>query len=168
MLEEMERRGAPEVEGVRLCFELLAAADAIDRDCAGRLGAHGLSEGRFVVLVMLQREPKGLAPSTLADRAGVTRGTITGLLDGLERDGLIRRVPDAADRRALVIRLTKRGHELAGELVTEHARWIGGLLAGLSAADRRQLSRLLGRVWSATAEGQSIGLSAHDREERRA
>lgn len=155
MLEEMERRGTPEAEGVRLCFELLAVADAIDRDCARRLEPHGLSEARFVMLVMLERSPKGLAPSALADRAGVTRGTITGLLDGLERDGLVRRIPDPADRRALLIRLTKRGEDLAGELLGEHARWIGGLFAGLSAGKRRRLSGLLGRVWSATVEGRA-------------
>lgn len=154
MLEEMERRGTPEAEGVRLCFELLAVADAIDRDCARRLEPHGLSEARFVMLVMLERSSKGLAPSALADRAGVTRGTITGLLDGLERDGLVRRAPDPADRRALLIRLTKRGEALARELLSEHARWIGGLFAAVSETERRLLSGLLGRAWSATNEGR--------------
>jgi len=155
MLEEMERRGAPEAEGIRLCFELLAVADAIDRDCARRLEPHGLSEARFVVLVMLERAPDGLAPSALADQAGVTRGTVTGLLDGLERDGLVRRAPDAADGRALLVHLTERGRTLARELLGEHARWIGGLFAGLPAPERRRFSALLGRVWSETVEGHA-------------
>jgi len=154
MLEAMERRKAPAGEGVRLCFELLATAGAIDRDCARRLEPHGLSEARFVMLVMLERSPDGLAPSALADQAGVTRGTITGLLDGLERDGFVRRTPDPEDRRALLVCLTDLGERLARELLGEHAQWIDDLFAGLSATERRQLSRLLGKVWSATADGQ--------------
>jgi len=157
MLEAMEQREIPQAEGIRLCFELLAAADAIDRDCARRLEPHGLSEARFVVLVTLERSPDGLAPSVLADRAGVTRGTITGLLDGLERDGFVQRTPDPQDRRALLVCLTGPGGKLARELLGEHTRWIGGLFAGLSATERRQLSRVLGKAWSATADGQVRG-----------
>ncbi|MDR2872388.1 MAG: MarR family transcriptional regulator, partial [Xanthomonadaceae bacterium] len=50
------------IAGIRLCFEVLALASAIDRDCAVRLGAHGLSEGRFVLLFLLGETKDGLSP----------------------------------------------------------------------------------------------------------
>ena len=154
LLEEIERSGG-ESGGVRLCFELLAVADAIDRDCAARLARHGLSEGRFVILSMLERATGALPPSVLAERAGVTKGTITGLLDGLEREGLARRVPDASDGRALLVHATDRGAALARKLLSEHTTWIAGLFAALAESNAGTLSGLLNQVWAATDEGSA-------------
>lgn len=139
---------------LRLCFEVLALASAIDRDCAARLGAHGLSEGRFVLLFLLQDAPQGLSPHELAERAGVTRATITGLLDGLEREALVVREASAHDRRRLTVRLTPGGRRLAGPLFEEHARWISTLFAGLDPREVRQLSRLLAKAWLRTDAGR--------------
>lgn len=147
LLAEAEQRQLADVAGMRLCFETLSLAVAIDRECAALLGRHGLSEGRFVMLFLLNAaDPEGLAPHSLAERAGISRATVTGLLDGLEREGLIRRVADAHDRRALRVQLSARGRALAPQLVAQHSRWIGGLFARLSTAERQQLSRLLAKV----------------------
>lgn len=89
MIAEAQRRGRGDAGGIRLCFEVLALASAIDRSCALRLAPHRLSEGKFVLLCLLHDRSEGLAPHELATRAGVTRATVTGLLDGLERDGYV-------------------------------------------------------------------------------
>ena len=59
----------------------------------------GLSEGRFIVLFLLDSVPRGVAPNKLAEQAGVTPATMTGLIDGLERDNLVNRQADPDDRR---------------------------------------------------------------------
>ena len=82
LLDEAERRGLPDVDNIRLCFRALSLAAAIDRDCAAMLAPHGLSEGRFVLLFLLDAAGAGIAPKVLAEQAGVTRATVTGLLDG--------------------------------------------------------------------------------------
>ena len=76
------------------------------------LACHGLTEGKFYVLVFLfseeltgQEDP---SPSDIAENLGVTRGTITGLLDGLEREGYVERRHDSRDRRALTIQMTDK------------------------------------------------------------
>lgn len=76
------------------------------------LACHGLTEGKFYVLVYLfseeltaQEDP---SPSDIAENLGVTRGTITGLLDGLEREGYVERCHDSRDRRALTIKMTDK------------------------------------------------------------
>src|SRR5688500_4368195 len=67
----------------------------------------GMSQGKLTVLMLLNRRPEeGINPSELADRAGVTRATMTGLPDGLEREKMISRQGDRADRRRAVVRLT--------------------------------------------------------------
>lgn len=146
LIQEAQRRKMPDVEGIRLCFQTLSLATAIDRDCAMLLAPHGLSEGRFVLLFLLDAAPDGLAPNILAERAGVTRATVTGLLDGLEREQLIERHADANDRRALCIRLTRQGKRVAKTVFEQHGRWIAGLYGNLSAPERKQLAALLDKV----------------------
>lgn len=146
LIDESRRRGLTGLDRLRTCMELLSTARAIDRDCAIRLGSHGLSEGRFVLLFLLRDRTDGLAPHVLADRAGVTRGTITGLLDGLERDGLVRRTPDPEDRRRVRVMLTTSGEAVTARAFQEHAGWIAGLTAGLSAEEQADLVRLLGKL----------------------
>lgn len=146
LLDEAQRRRMPDVEGIRLCFQTLSLAARIDRDCAALLAPHGLSEGRFVLLFLLDSAADGLAPNTLAELAGVTRATVTGLLDGLEREALIERHADDRDRRALRIRLTRKGRRVASVVFEQHGRWIASLYGTLSAAERVQLAALLEKV----------------------
>ena len=138
---------------LRLCFEVLGLASAIDGDCAARLGRHGLSEGKFVLLSLLRDVPEGLSPHALAERAGVTRGTITGLLDGLERDGFLARHADPSDRRKLQVRLSAKGEGAAATLVDEHAQWIASLFADFTPQDMQLLSALLEKAWRKTDRG---------------
>lgn len=55
---------------------------------------------------------EGLRPSQLADRVGITKQSVNDLLGHLEAHGYLLRVPDSADGRARVIRLTSKGHRL--------------------------------------------------------
>ncbi|WP_215408539.1 MarR family transcriptional regulator [Janthinobacterium sp. JC611] len=158
LLGDVQRRAsspdmAQSAARLRLCFEVLGLASAIDGDCATRLGRHGLSEGKFVLLALLRDVPEGLSPHALAERAGVTRGTITGLLDGLERDGFLARHPDQVDRRKLLVRLSAKGDMAAATLVDEHAQWIASLFADVTPDEMRVLSALLEKAWRKTDRG---------------
>ena len=55
---------------------------------------------------------EGLRPSQLADRVGITKQSVNDLLGHLEAHGYLQRVPDLADGRARVIRLTSKGRRL--------------------------------------------------------
>ncbi|MFV0333837.1 MAG: MarR family winged helix-turn-helix transcriptional regulator [Tropicimonas sp.] len=149
------RDDGTDVDAMELCFELLSLAGAIDRDCAARLRPHRLSEGKFVILSLLRDRPRGLPPHELADGAGVTRATITGLIDGLERDGLLRRVPDKADRRSISVRLTPQGAALAADLGGAHTAWIATLTGDLTMEERKMLRKLLRRIWMRTDAGRA-------------
>ena len=72
--------------------------------------AQGLSEGRMQILFMLRKNQEtGLSLGTLADWLRVSPRNITGLVDNLEKAGLVERVPDASDRRSVHARLTEAG-----------------------------------------------------------
>ena len=73
---------------------------------------HGLSEGRFQILVRLQAVPDGRSTmGELAEMLEVTPRTITGLVDNLERDGLVKRVDDPNDRRSVYAEVTDKGRD---------------------------------------------------------
>jgi DNA-binding MarR family transcriptional regulator len=80
----------------------------INRD----LAEFDLTEGKFYVLTFLLSEEhmgrEDPSPSQIAENVRVTRGTVTGLLDGLERDGYVERIHDLRDRRGLIIRITDK------------------------------------------------------------
>lgn len=103
-----------------------------------------LSTGRFSVLMKLQEEPEQtLAPSQLAQFLGVTRATITKLLDGLERSGLIDRRLDPTDRRAWLVTLTPTARELLDEMLPPHFQQIKHVMSVLSNEEQEQLISLL-------------------------
>jgi len=71
---------------------------------------HGLSEGRFQILVRLQHaEGNRMTMGELAEMLEVSPRTVTGLVDNLERHGLVRRVDDPDDRRSVYAELTDPG-----------------------------------------------------------
>lgn len=139
-------------QNMRLCFELLSTAKMIDLSCAQRLAPYQLSESRFVILFLLQQELEGLAPHLLAERAGITRATLTGLLDGLERDDFILRNHSQTDRRSIIVTLTDKGKQTATLLVSDHSQWIASLMAPLNEQEKQMLSTLLGKIWTAAQE----------------
>jgi DNA-binding MarR family transcriptional regulator len=146
LLAEANKHQLPDLEGIKLCFQTLSLASHIDRDCAQQLSLHGLSEGRFVILFLLNAADQAIAPKVLAEQAGITRATVTGLLDGLERDQLVERHANPEDRRALSIRLTSKGKSIARTAFEQHSRWIARIFGNLSPQEREQLIQLLEKV----------------------
>lgn len=104
-------------------------------------GQYGTSPGRFALLMQLKTysDDSPLGPSVLAERCGVTRATITGLLDGLERDDFVERKPDLNDRRAQIVHLTQAGNQFLDGFLPGHFQRIQGLMKGISDKEKKQL-----------------------------
>lgn len=107
----------------------------------------GLSEGRFIILViLLEHLPAAVAPSELAELSGATRGNVTGLIDSLERDGHVVRQSSHEDRRVTPIALTASGEELAQRLMAERTDRTQTLMRRLSVGERSTLVSLLAKL----------------------
>lgn len=128
--------------------DLLRVAKRLLGAFAEAFGGFGLSPGRYAVLMALDVRRPSLAPSEIADHLGVTRATITGLIDGLVRDGLVARAPEGADRRSRSISLTPKGDALLDEVVPAIFKRMTDLTAPLSSEERQTAVRLLTRVES--------------------
>jgi DNA-binding MarR family transcriptional regulator len=132
---------------VEACIALIRVAGEMISGFGEHFARHGTSQGRFIILVLLNRDPdKGLSPSELADMSSVTRATVTGLLDGLESDGLVRRAHTASDRRSHTICLTAKGKRFMNRMLPDHFRRMAGLMGNLSESERRRLMELLSKV----------------------
>jgi DNA-binding MarR family transcriptional regulator len=129
---------------------LLRAADVVYHAREAILAGHNLSQGRFTVLMLLLDKSENRAvprtPAELAESAGVTRATMTGLIDTLERDGLVKREPDPVDRRMMSVHLTARGQDVLREVLPGHFQWMAALMAPLAEGERKTLVRLLTKV----------------------
>jgi DNA-binding MarR family transcriptional regulator len=133
-----------DVSAVATFLHLLRTATDLSVALDACLQQHALLQGRWWVLILLMREENvSAAPSELADKAGVTRATMTGLLDGLERDGLVERLSDEQDRRRYTIRLTAAGQAKLDEVMPDYYQRVRRLMQPLDENQRRQFIELL-------------------------
>ena len=99
------------------------------------------SAAAFNVLTILDGAGEPLPPSTIAERMILTRGTITGIVDSLERHGLVRRLRHRGDARMRLVEITAEGQSHVRRIVPwlhdVERRW----LDCLTAAEQRQLLR---------------------------
>lgn len=126
-------------------FGVLGLSNAVDERCAEILAAVGLSEGRFAVLILLEQQP-ALNPAELAENLGVTRATVTGLIAGLERQGLLTREADASDGRRAKLNVTPAGVAVIAEVLPRYSRWLGGSMRGISAEDAEVFASVLAHM----------------------
>ena len=143
-------------------LHLLRAGDEAYGVSDRNLVSHNISQGRFCVLMLLWRSVQSSAakllggpcggitgprtPAELADAAGVTRATMTGLIDTLERDGFVKREPDPDDRRMMSVRLTGKAEEFLRNFLPEHFRITAQLMRTLTEAERKTLVQLLNKI----------------------
>ncbi len=137
-------------------LHLLRAGDEAFRVSDEHLAQHQISHGRFTVLMLLlnktQNCPEPHTPAELAERAGVTRATMTGLIDTLERDGLVTRTPDPKDRRMMSVTLTPHGQARILGILPGHFKRMTALMATLSEAERKTMVRLLTKILEQASE----------------
>lgn len=108
---------------------------------------HHLSDGKFCVLVVLhQNQARGLAPSVLAEKVGVTRATISNMLQRMERDGLVTLEADKEDARSKKVRLTQAGNAFMQKVLPPHYLRVSKLMERLTGEEQRQVIELLHKL----------------------
>ena len=121
----------------------------------------GVSRTEFDALVELRRG--GLTPGELGERLSLTSGSVTALLDRLERLGWAARELHPEDRRKLVVRLTAVAEEAGEDEVGPLVSAINKTAAGFSAHERKAIERFLAAAADAVAalvdEERGLGAS---------
>jgi DNA-binding MarR family transcriptional regulator len=116
------------------------------------LRPHNLTFARYEALVLLTFSRRGSLPMrVMGDRLQLHPTSVTNIVDRLEQDGLVRRVPHPTDRRTTLVEITENGRDLmkrATEAVTE----IDFGLQGVTGRQTQQLTELLSRVRHAAGD----------------
>ncbi len=150
------RRSADRHLAVSTWLRLLHGYALIERELRRAVAAH-CTFPQFDVLNQLDRERDGLTFVALSRRLLVTAGNLTGIVDRLHGDGLVRRAVHPADRRAFRLTLTPKGRRLVRRAQGRHHRALTALLAGVPARDLRALRRLLDGVRASASSRAATG-----------
>jgi MarR family 2-MHQ and catechol resistance regulon transcriptional repressor len=126
-------------------IKLRRAANTLSSLESASLREAGLTESQFGVLeALLHLGPQ--RQTDLANKLLCSAGNLTTVVDNLERDGLVERRRDGADRRVVTVHLSADGRKLIGELFPRHAAAIVNWFAVLEPDEQHRLSDVLRRL----------------------
>lgn len=135
---------APSVE---VLLNFLYAYDVLESNLAPRIAEHNLSLSAFNVLMILRRYgAEGCPLSEVGELMLVSKANVTGVMDSLEANGLVRRAADLNDRRVKLAHITPAGDRLLERILPEHYRFIRQSMCGLTTTEKSELARLLKKM----------------------
>lgn len=92
-----------------LLWRIIEVGHSIEGRLEAALAVHGLSMPKFQALRHLVTAGEPLALGQLAERIACVKSNVTQLVDRLENEGLVRRIPDPTDRRSILATVTEAG-----------------------------------------------------------
>jgi MarR family transcriptional regulator for hemolysin len=132
-------------DGTPIGLQLANTAKAVSRAFNDRLLEAGGSVPTWLILNSLKADERR-TQLELARAVGIEGPTLTRHLDGLEEDGLVRRVRGGADRRAVRVEVTTEGERLFRTLLQAVIAFNRDLTDGLSEAELTRLRKTLARL----------------------
>ena len=167
MLEQW-RRERPEIEpdGMTLVPRVMRLAHLYDGEMARVSRSFGLKPGWLDLLSALRRigPPHRMSATELARWVLLSSGGMTNRLDRMEEAGLIRRRPDPADRRGVLVELTPRGRRVIDAAIDAHLALYEELVSGaLSKSEQRTFVELMRKQTLAFEEGRVGGTTSVER-----
>ncbi|RRO12599.1 MarR family transcriptional regulator [Saccharopolyspora rhizosphaerae] len=116
------------------------------------LRPHNLTFARYEALVLLTFSKRGSLPMrVMGDRLQLHPTSVTNIVDRLEQDGLVRRVPHPTDRRTTLVEITGEGRDQM-QKATDAVNEIDFGLGGITERQTQQLTELLGKVRHAAGD----------------
>lgn len=131
---------------------LMRVQQIIQSSVDGALKQHGLTFARYEALVLLSFARRSSLPMrVMGERLQLHPTSVTNIVDRLEKDGLVRRVPHPTDRRTTLVEITDEGRARQS-VATKAVTSIDFGLVGLTGKQTEQLTDLLTKVRKATGD----------------
>lgn len=127
-------------------LDLLRTAETVWNASRVLFGRWDLSPSQFNLVNLLRHHPAGLTQSELSRELIMHRSNVTGLVDRLERRGLVERQDSATDRRAWRVVITAAGQRVINEILPDYYRATELVWRGVPAGRVRELQRVLARL----------------------
>ncbi len=145
ILKTVEKYGKKASLALNLWIKLARASSTFNKLTTDNIRTFGLTEPQFAVIECLGH--LGLMNlSILSKKMLVTGGNITCVVDNLEKDGLVERIPSKKDRRAILVRLTPQGEKKFDEIFIKHAEYITSVSSVLAEKEQELLAGLLKKL----------------------
>jgi DNA-binding MarR family transcriptional regulator len=140
--------------GMNVAARVVVLANAIQGRVDELLASFGLAQWSFDVLATLRRQPAPhrLSPTSLSNSTMLSTAAMVNRLDRLEARNLVRRLPNLADRRGVIVELTPEGRGLVDQVMPVRFDEANAVSNLLSARDQQTLTRLLKRLADAVHE----------------
>jgi DNA-binding MarR family transcriptional regulator len=122
------------------------ANHAIRRRAMTDAGPHGVTSSQMRAMRTLVRRGEPMRMSELAEALGIVRRSATSVVDDLEQLGLVERIADPADRRAVGVQLTDAGRKVMADARRRRRTAAGQVFSSFSESDLELLRSLLRRV----------------------
>jgi DNA-binding MarR family transcriptional regulator len=132
-------------------FLLARTARGMKRALDTRLSQHDITATQYIVLLLLQ-EQDGISLSKLGHCLHFDNPTITGIIDRMERDGLVERRRIADDRRVINIFMTHAGRELIEDNLGIADEIDNLAMNGITAKEKADFLKVLDRIWKTIDE----------------
>ncbi len=130
-----------------VCFLIGRVSRKLNRITKESISRYGLTTAQFFLLIALYEED-GILISKLAEKVALDKATLTGIIDRLERDGLVERRDDPSDRRAIRIYLTDKAKRMKDELLDIYHRNNSRFLSVLTDEERKVFERIVQKLES--------------------
>lgn len=132
---------------------MVMAIKRLDQLIEDELVDTGVTHGQYKALMCVKNYGvTGTQMHAIAGFLGVTPRNVTGLVDGLEAAGLVERVPDPADRRATIVRVTAEGDAAAMRSRRVHQAVVNKVMGILTEQEKLQLRHLSTKLLHAVEE----------------
>src|SRR6201996_2597006 len=158
-----ERFPEMEIDATAACLRLLRVASRLIRNLEAHFSHHGLSQARFLVLVVLERTAeKQLMPVEIAKQMGISKKNTARLLNFMEDDKLIRRTSHDTDGRASVITATPKGRNLLAKALPGYYRVLNEAVGPLSSREKKAFIDILDLIGPDETSRRKTGSATPD------
>lgn len=144
--DHAERYPGADKLATEVVLNLIRTTSSITQRLAVVFRRFGLTGAGYNTLMILTGADRPLAPRELGERLLVTRATVTGLIDTLEKQGLVRRRASPDDRRMMLIEPTERADDVLAEVWAVHFPAQTAMMSALSDREKQTLIQLLGKL----------------------
>lgn len=132
----------PDIDRINSYISFMKADLAVSTELQTILVDYKLSRGKILILTALAKKEDGnLTPSEIANLLGVTRGTMTGLIQGLERDKFIQRTTHESDHRMVFVSITEEGKKILNQILPIYHILLSELLEDFTKEELENLQR---------------------------
>ncbi|WP_321396513.1 MarR family transcriptional regulator [Emcibacter sp.] len=127
-----------------LWLRLFADTALIEKQTRRLLRSHfGVTLPQFDLMAALDRAPGGLTMGELSKQLLVSNGNVTGVVERLQQEGLVKRWPLPTDRRIYSVGLTAKGRSAFREMAESHRDWVNDILSDLDEGTVEEMTRHL-------------------------